>query len=673
MKYINEFPNKVKEVENVWIPMSDGINLAARIFMPEDAQENPVPAILEYIPYRKRDSKRVRDEINHRYYAGHGYIGIRVDIRGSGDSEGLLTDEYLEQELQDGEEIIEWLTQQPWCDGNVGMMGISWGGFNALQVAARQPEALKAIITVCSTDDRYADDVHYMGGNVLGDNLSWASIMFARNTLPPDPVLVGDKWKDMWLDRLENSGLWIKNWLEHQRRDEFWKHGSVNENYDDIQCAVMAVSGWADGYSNAVFRMLENLNVPRMGLVGPWSHRYPHDGQPGPAIGFMQESLRWWDKYLKNKNNGIEKDPMLKAWVQESVPPFTSYEERPGYWLGLDSWPSKKIKEVDYYFHGNNTIDTDENSQNPRELWVKSPLRLGMFAGKWCSYSAPPDLPGDQRDEDGGALVFNSDYLSEDVEIIGAPVANIALSVDKPVAQIAVRLSDIAHDGKATRVTYGVLNLTHRNSHEFPEKLEPGKKYNIQLKLNDIGHIFPENHRIRVALSTSYFPTIWPAPETPTMKVYTEESYVSLPVKQSEPDAEVEFEEAIGAKPSSRQTTIVKPEYRWDVIRDLIENKTTLQVQKDTHIFRLEDIDLEIMDYNEENYSVTGDDLDSVEGNVIWEKNLKREGWDIETRTETRLTSTKTHFKVYAILDAFENGERVYARTWNESIPRDHV
>ena len=673
MKFINEFPNKVKEIENIWIPMSDGIKLAARIFLPEDAENKPVPAILEYIPYRKRDSKRVRDEINHRFYAGHGYAGVRVDIRGSGDSEGLLTGEYLEEELRDGEEIIEWLARQSWCDGNVGMMGISWGGFNALQVAARRPEALKAIITVCSTDDRYADDVHYMGGCVLGDNLSWASVMFARNTLPPDPELVGDKWREMWLDRLKNSGLWVKDWLEHQRRDEFWKHGSVNENYDDIQIPVMAVSGWADGYSNAVFRMLENLDVPRMGLVGPWSHRYPHDGIPGPAIGFLQESLRWWDKYLKDKDTGIDKDPMLKAWVQESVPPFTSYEERPGYWLGLNSWPSAKILKDEWFLHGNNTMSRQKEDRDTKDLWVKSPLKLGMFAGKWCSYSAPPDLPGDQRDEDGGALVFNSPLLQEDVEIVGACVANLTISVDKPVAQVAVRLSDISYDGKATRVTFGILNLTHRNSHEFPEKLEPGKKYKVKVMLNEIGHIFPKNHWIRISLSTSYFPMAWPAPETPVLKVFPEESSVSLPVKKGKADAEVKFEEALGAKPGSRLKTIVKPEYNWDVIMDLIADTTTLRVLKDTHIFKLEDIDLELMDFNEENYSVTNDDLESVEGRVVWNKSMKRKGWFIETVTETKLTSDKDHFHIYATLDAFENDQRVYSRTWKESIPRDHV
>src|SRR5699024_11998709 len=177
-------------------------------------------------------------------------------------------DEYLQQELDDGCQVIDWLARQPWCDGNIGMIGISWGGFNGLQIAAMQPPALKAVVTCCSTDDRYADDVHYMGGTLLIDNLSWASIMFGRNTLPPDPQNKPDTWRDLWMQRLQGSGLWLKNWLEHQHRDEFWKHGSICEDYSAIQCPVFAVSGWADGYCRTVFRLMESLDAPRKGLVG---------------------------------------------------------------------------------------------------------------------------------------------------------------------------------------------------------------------------------------------------------------------------------------------------------------------------------------------------------------------------------------------------------------------
>ncbi|MEX0778503.1 MAG: CocE/NonD family hydrolase [Balneolales bacterium] len=672
MQYIQDFPEPFKVIENQWISMPDGVKLAARLWIPESAHDNPVPVIFEYIPYRKRDFKRMRDEVNYNYFAGHGYAGARVDIRGSGDSEGILTDEYLDQELSDGERIIEWLSDQPWCNGNVGMIGISWGGFNGLQIAARQPEALKAVITVCSTDDRYADDVHYMGGCLLGDNLSWASVMFDRLSLPPDPEVVGDKWRSMWMERLDKTGLWVKNWLEHQRRDEFWKHGSICENYDNIKCPVMAVSGWADGYSNSVFRMLQNLNVPRMGLVGPWSHRYPHDGIPGPAIGFLQECERWWDQYLKNEETGIDKEPMLKAWMQESVPPYTSYEERPGYWLGLNEWPSDKVQGKNYVLKNDKSINF-QSTERSKPLYVQSPVNLGMFAGKWCSYSAAPDLPADQREEDGGALVFTSEPLKEDLEIIGMPVADLLLEVDRPMAMVGVRLSDVRMDAKATRVTYGILNLTHRDNDEFPEKLKPGKKYKIDVHMNETAHIFPAGHRIRLSVSTSYFPIAWPSPELVMMKVFGEESSLTLPVLMEAGDSAVSFKPPEGAEPTSKIGVLQASDVRWNVVRDLIINESTMDVLKDEGKYIINDIYLEIDDYMRETYSIRDDSVNSVRAETLGKKVLKRGNWKIRTRTNTILTSDKIYFYLHATLDAFEGSERVFSKNWHEKIPRDHI
>ena len=217
----SEFPFAVRVVENFFITLPDGTRLAARGWIPEGAGR--VPAVLEYLPYRKRDGTRPRDQAVHHYLAGHGYASIRLDIRGTGDSEGLIDDEYTVQEQLDGCDAIAWLAAQAWCDGHVAMIGISWGGFNGLQIAARQPPALKTIITVGSTDDRYATDIHWVGGCLSKDNFDWSSTMFAHNDLPPDPEIVGEAWRDMWRQRMAHNEPWIINWLSHQRRDDYWK------------------------------------------------------------------------------------------------------------------------------------------------------------------------------------------------------------------------------------------------------------------------------------------------------------------------------------------------------------------------------------------------------------------------------------------------------------------
>ncbi len=669
MRYVETFPYKVKTIENIWIPMSDGVRLAARLWLPEGCEDDPVPAIFEYIPYRKRDFTRLRDSNHHHYYAGHGYASLRVDLRGSGDSEGVLTDEYLEQELADGEDVIAWLAKQPWCNGKVGIIGISWGGFNGLQIAARQPEALKAVISVASTDDRYADDVHYMGGCLLGDNLSWASVMFAYNSMPPDPEIVGSAWRDMWFERLEKSGLWIETWLQHQQRDDYWKHGSICENYDDIKVPVMTVSGWADGYTNAVFRMLEKLGCPRLGLVGPWSHRYPHDGIPGPAIGFLQEVVRWWDHWLKGVDNGIMEEPMLRAYMLDSVPPTTSYNTRPGRWVSEKEWPSKTITEKSYTLGWRGITPGFGYAPEVMET-IRSPLSVGLFAGKWCSYSATPDLPHDQRQEDGGALVFDSEPLEETMEILGQPVVELVLSSDQPVAMIAVRLSDIAPDDKATRVTYGILNLCHRENHENPESLTPGKQYRVRVKMNDIAQTFPSGHRFRVAVSTSYWPLAWPPPRPVRLSILTGASQVILPVRHTRPDNQAHpFDKPESARPP-KTSQLGTTDRNWRVIRDLEEDLSTLEVVKDEGKVYIKEIDLLMEKYVLESYSFKGDDFDTVRGEVFSKRRLSRDDWRIETITRTVMHSDENNFYVRADLDAYESGFRVYCQSWDKTIPR---
>ena len=673
MKIRTEFPRKVREIEHLTIPMSDGVKLAARMWLPEDAETDPVPAILEYIPYRKRDLTAERDVGHHPYIAGFGYASVRVDLRGSGESEGILTDEYLQRELDDGVEIIHWLANQPWCSGAVGIIGISWGGFNGLQIAALRPEPLKAIVTICSTDDRYADDVHYMGGCLLGDNLSWASTMFDQNTHPPDPALVGNKWRDMWLERLEKSGFWLDTWMRHQHRDDYWKHGSVCEDYSAIRCPVMAVSGWADGYSNAVFRLMENLSVPRKGLLGPWSHKYPHEGVPGPAIGFLQEVRAWWDRWLKGIENGIDDEPMFRAWMQDSVPPTTSYTERPGRWVAEPSWPGPHVGSLDF------TLDKWRLAPAPemvpeQPLPIQSPLSVGLFAGKWCSYQAPPDLPHDQRQEDGGALVFESEVLEEDLEIFGTPAVELDLASSEPVAMVAARLSDVAPNDKATRVTYGLLNLTHRESHENPTPLEPGKRYRVTVQLNGVAQRFPKGNRLRLSLSTSYWPLAWSSPRPVQLTIYGGASTFTLPVRPPRAeDAQLRpFEEPEAAKPLS--ATLIRPrEEEWRVIRDLRRDISKLEVLLDTGVTRYEDIDLEIGSRTLETYTYRADEYDSLAGETRWERKFTRGDWEVRTVTRTLLTSNETSFHLRADLDAYEGASRVFTRSWHAVIPRELV
>lgn len=676
MRIVSNLPCATKQEEHVTIPMSDGIHLSARVWRPTSSDEEPVPAVLEYIPYRKRDLSSVRDSVHHPYIAGHGYACVRVDLRGTGDSEGVLRDEYLEQEQRDAEEVLAWLAEQPWCDGATGMMGISWGAFAALQVAARRPPSLRAIVIASFTDDRYADDMHYMGGALLSDNLAEAGTMFAYATCPPDPAVVGERWRAMWHERLENARPWVLEWLRHPHRDDYWRHASVCEDYRAVRCPVLASSGWADGYSNAVTRLLGHLDVPRKGLIGPWSHKYPHLGEPGPAIGYLQEVVRWWDHWLKGVDNGVMDGPMLRTWMQDSVPPSTSYAQRPGRWVAEPRWPSPNVRPVAHPLT-RHRIGAPEDAPRGEErdtaaLTVQSPLTVGQFAGKWASYNAPPDLPYDQREEDGGSLVFDTGPLAERVEILGSPSVELELSVSEPVAMVAARLSDVAPDGRATRVTYGLLNLAHRESIGAPRPLEPGRRHRARVQLNGVAQAFPPGHRIRLSLSTSYWPLAWPPPKPVLLSVYEGVSTLTLPVRRAEPDQEQPsrpFGEPEGAPPLA--ATQIRPrEERWDVKRDLVGDRSDLEIVKDAGTQRFEDIGLEVGRRAYERYSAAVDDFTSVSGESTWTMRFRRDDWDTQVVTSTVLRSSGTEFFVDAVLDGYEGGRRVFSRTWNETLPR---
>ncbi len=661
---------EVREIEHEWIRLADGTRLAARIWLPRGAENEPVPGILEYIPYRKRDFTAVRDAMNHPYMAARGYACVRVDLRGSGDSEGLLTDEYLQVELEDGCEVLRWIAAQPWCDGRVGMIGIAWGGFNGLGIAALRPPELKAVVSVCSTDDRYSDDVHHMGGCLLGENLSWSAVMFSYNSLPPDPALVGERWRTMWFERLEASWPWLDTWLRHQRRDAYWKHGSICEDYAAVECPVMAVSGWADGYSNAVFRLVENLRCPRIGLIGPWSHAYPHIATPGPAIGFLQEAVRWWDYWLKGIDNGIMDEPVLRVWMQDSVPPTTSYLERPGRWVAEDVWPSTNVEQHVYTLELRTL--TPHGGAPPRPLTLQSPLTVGLFAGKWCSYPTGPDLAHDQRQEDGGALVFDTAPLETRLDVMGAPVLELELASDRPLAMIAARLSDVRPDGKATRVTYGLLNLTHRNGNEHPELLTPDSRYRVRLKLNDVAQVFPAGHRLRLSISTSYWPLAWPPPEPTRLTILTGSSTLTVP--QRHPRAEDEQLREFPAPetaPLPAHTVVESEHHNWLVHRDLASDTSTLEVVNDYGVYRLDDIDLTIRRSRTERYTSHADDFESVRGETQAVRELSRGDWHVKTVTRIELTSTTTTFRVHADIDAYEGSTRVFCRSGHTEIPRD--
>jgi putative CocE/NonD family hydrolase len=669
-------PQRVRQIENTWVVMSDGVKLASRLWLPEGADLHPVPAIFNYCPYFARLFTRPDDAARFPYYASHGYACVRVDIRGSGDSEGLPMDEYVKQEQDDGVEIIRWIASQRWCSGSVGMEGISWSGFNSLQVAARRPPALKAIVTHCSTDDRYADDAHYKGGCILEDMFDWGTAFLAIQGQPSDPDITGrDRWRESWLERLNAVQFNIDHWFDHPHRDDFWNHGSVIEDYGRIECPVYAVGGWVDAYKNSIFRLLEGLKVPRKGLVGPWTHIYPHQGAPGPAIGYLDEALRWWDHWLKGSDTGIMNEPMLRVWMQyESAMPGKA--RVPGYWAAEDAWPSTRIEERTHFLNGASALGA---SATAAEAVALNPSQtVGVNGGKWCPSGAGGvedldlELPFDQRIDDARSLTFDSPPLGDAFEMLGAPTLTLELTVDKPIAFLAARLNEVRPTGESSRITYGVLNLCHRESDTAPSALVPGERYTIKLALDHIAHRFKAGNRLRIALSTAYWPLILPAPEPVQLTVFAGSSSLSLPVRPLRAADEKlrpfgsPFVPSVPVRAVTSKPGIHRVEWdavtRRQVIRHEVGDGTVL----------LTDVNTEILGKSAARSEIAEDDTSgSIETRYSF--GWHRDPWRPRVVAASKITTSTSEFSLWGEMTAYDGDEKVFTRTWERKIPRRFV
>lgn len=658
-------------IENEWITLKDGTRLAARIWMPEGTESDPVPAVFEFLPYRKRDGTSPRDESTYPSFAEAGIAGVRVDIRGSGESNGVIDGEYTELELANACELIAWIAAQPWCNGSVGMMGISWGGFNSLQVAALRPPALKAVISIASTVDRYNDDIHYKNGCHLAAQLGWASNMLAYQSRSPDPDIVGDKWRSMWLERLENEPYFLEEWLTHQRRDDFWKHGSICEDFSDVEVPALVIAGWADGYRNTPLRAIEGLGEKSKALVGPWIHKYPHFAWPKPRADFLGEAIRWWNRWLRGEENGAEKLPQMRAYVMESIRPAPRRDFDPGFWISKNVWTEPQTLDFSTYQDGTLVEGTPDGNSKPSDIYHRSPLDTGTMSGEYFTLKPDAEMAADQRVDDAGSLVFETDMLDVEVDILGRPVLNIELACDADWANLCARLVDIHPDGTAYRVAFGVLNLAHRNSNEFPEAMPKGEKVAIKLVLDACGYSFKPGHKIRLSLSTAYWPMILPAPSDPGLTFDTTSLHLQLPLLGDHEKAPVR--EPDNPDPLPQYIEHAPGETKRKVVRDLQSGVTRYKIYENTGLYEHPDTGLSTQQIRDETWSITSNDPLSNIGETVWTCDMSRPGWFTRTICRTKLASTESEWLLTASVAAFEGEEQIFERVFEKRIARDFM
>lgn len=659
----------VRLVKNMMIPTRDGTRLAADLYMPhgEPATRgwDKFSVVMEYIPYRK-------DEVapGARFYYGlaqQGYVVARVDIRGTGGSEGVNTDEYVLQEQLDGYDAIEWLAQQPWCDGRVNMMGISYGGFSSLQVASHNPPHLTSIIPVDFTDDRYTDDCHYRGGlmRLYYDPGLYGNMMIAYNAMPSYPEWSGGDWARVWEHHLEHNEPYLLKWFNHQTDGPYWRHGSVRDIPDNIKCAVFLIGGWADGYPNPPLRLFQALKVPKKILVGPWNHSMPDTAIPGPRIDYLHEVVRWLDYWCKGIQNGVMDEPPVTVYMQHAQPPIVDRLDTVGEWRSETRWPPPGSSDKALYLGANSALQNDPGAEG-NDSYDYHPA-VGVTAGLW-SGGFQFGLAGDQRPDEALSLVYTTPPLEEDVHILGWPHAILHVASTASVMGFAASLADVHSDGASQLVTKGMLNGTRRTSLKNPEAMEPGDIYELDIQIDCTAWKFAKGHRIRLSLASADWPNVWPTPELGTNMVYRGRSRPSRLVLPTVPaqgsGAPPEFKPGVVM---SKHSAAVRPPV-WQVIQDVLTGRMTHNLDMETN-YRVNDTTVNQRSFKE---TCELDPKDPAHASVrgLYTLRIIRPNLTLQGSSDLLIQATATHFHITIDLDLRVNDAPHFQKRWVESAPR---
>ena len=648
-------------IEKTWITMKDGVRLAVTLYRPDGPVAGKrFPALLEYLPYRKDDGTVLDDYGTHSYFAKRGFVGARVDIRGFGASEGVAPErEYSAQEQRDGEEVIAWLARQPWSNGNVGMLGISWGGFNSIQMALRKPPALKAILAVAATEELFTEDVHDIDGVFHFDEFELTMDLDQSRSGAPDfsldESLIGPRM---------DSPPWSLNYLKHQHDDAFWRAPIVHP-IEQLTVPAFLIGGFQDGYRDSIPRMLEKVKAPIKAWLGPWNHNFPNGSDYGPRYEWRDQAVRWFDYWLKGRDTGVLKDPRLLVYLQHWHRPEAGTQDVPGEWRA-ESWPPHELSPTTFYLQPEHRLSADEPLTGRDQLrYMPS---AGVEAGFWWG-----ELLTDQRPVDAYSLVYDSEPLGEEVAILGRARVTLQAAADAPLADWFVRLSDVAPDGEVTLVSGAGINGAQRNSKAKPEDLTPGKVYPLGIDLHLASWVFPKGHRIRIAVSNALWPMLWPTPYPMTTSLVmggNEASRVVLPripVHGAAPPA-LAAPEPTEAPPGITGSHAPWPG-DWTVLRDEANQRSTVVWQgKTTTAFPWGPYDhSERLTYDIDD---AHPDAARVQGDTDYNQTVS--GHLLTWRGHHELSSDAHTFFYKYTRTLLRDGQVLRTKTWQESIPRDH-
>jgi uncharacterized protein len=660
---------------DVRVPTRDGLTVSVNVFLPSD-RTGPIPAILNTDPYRKDDWSAAWDLSLAAYFAERGYAYCRLDVRGTGSSDGVPLDEYTEAETLDGHDTVEWIAAQPWCTGAIGMWGLSYGGFTSIQVAATRPPHLRAIVPVQATDDRYTDDVHYVGGAMTVSELAqYAVSQVAMNALPALPSAWGDAWRDRWRERLEVTPVWLFEWARQQRDGPYWRVGSLAPDYGRIDAAILHITGWMDEYVDAAIRMQARCTsaAARRTIVGPWVHGHAHSAYPGPNVDWLHETVRWFDRWLKGVDNGVEAEPALTWFHRDPTPPERFPKRLNGEWRATSAWPPASPGQRVLHLAAG-ALAAVPTAAAGADTFAHRPT-AGAQAGSlcWGAGHPPNGLAADLRLEADAGPVYTSAALAEPLDILGVPVASLYLVSTQPVAHLVVRLGDVSPEGPVEQVSEGILNLTHRDSHTDPEPLEPGRTYEVRVPLRVAGYRFPAGHRVQLSVASSHWPVIWPSPSKGELTIRfggETPSRLELPLAPTG----TESVEPPAFKPDPPDLAEIGSDTseptRWDARRDDAAGTFTIETHEgETSMLP----DGRSSLYVGETLTMAASDREPGEGRFenTCTYRLVKDGHHIEVVADGTTVASQTTFEWRVGIKVQLDGKPFFERRWHEEIARD--
>ncbi len=661
---------QVRIERTVMIPMRDGKRLSADLIRPD--AEGRFPAIIMYHPYRKDDVGRGGIG-EHWYFAERGFISIRLDARGTGTSEGTNTDEYVPQEQEDGYDAVEWVARQPWCNGNVGMYGISYSGFTTLQVALHRPPHLKAIVPIYATDDRYTDDCHYdRGGNMrmyydVGHYGGW---MVAMNALPPIPELAGPHWAELWKERLEHNEPYLFKWMKQQVDGAYWRNGSLRPGYDRIECPVFLIAGWRDGYPNPMLRAYVNLKVPKKIMIGPWVHALPHGSVPGPRIDWINEASRFFAHWLRGEDTGIMKEPPASFYMQDYHEPDRTLDITPGHWRNDADFPVSGTREMTFYLaeDGKLASAASENQRQYYDEYVYKPT-VGLSNGYWSGGGIPFYLPDDQRADEAYSLVYTTAPFEQETRILGWPQVILHASSTARVAAFVAKLADVAPDGPSALIVDGALNGTRRSSYTEPSPMTPGEIYELKIPMLPTGWVVKPGHRLRLAVSSADFPNLWPTPEKALNRICRGSRYSSRVILPVVPESDLPRPEFL---PAPQLHSVVRSSGEPPTLQvsyDQITGMTTVLGHRKAATILDENLGTIL---SEDSWRCSASSQDPARSSIVGMHKiaLQREDGLIEVSAESTIRATETHFHILVNLNVTRNGQPFFQKQWTATEHR---